>query len=334
MTEIDSPNFTMGGYELQEMRLEAALAPTPEQILDRSKYPLIFPDISAWQGDVDWDVMASQTPVIILRAGYGNDGIDVRVRGYHAEARKRGLITQLYWYIKIGKDYKKHTESFSKICYELEPDLPPLFDCEYTEYTDNIKVNTTNWLTKMVNYWELLYNDPMIYTRASWWDWNTYRQDWPKNHKLHVAHYNLYVDKPDIPADWGAVNNPETWTHWQYSADGNHMGELFGVSSGSIDLNRYNGSIAEFEAEFDVTLNMEPPIPPEPCATRFRVLSNVLMIRTGPGTSFPLAKGDNRLAKGEIVEAVDIAGANVWIEIAPGRWSAMKINSTEYMELI
>jgi GH25 family lysozyme M1 (1,4-beta-N-acetylmuramidase) len=175
MTEIDSPNFTMGGCELQEMRLEAALAPAPEQILDRSKYPLIFPDISAWQGDVDWNVMANQTPVIILRAGYGNDGIDVRVREYHAEARKRGLITQLYWYIKIGKDYKKHCESFAKNFNDLDPDLPPLFDYEYTEYTENIKTSTTNWITKMVNYWGLLpIAEPMIYTRASWWDYNTY----------------------------------------------------------------------------------------------------------------------------------------------------------------
>jgi hypothetical protein len=190
----------------------------------------------------------------------------------------------------------------------------------------------------MVNYWGLLpIAEPMIYTRASWWDWNTYRQDWPKKHKLHVAHYNLYVDKPDIPADWSEINNPRTWTHWQYSADGNHMGELFGVSSGSIDLNRYNGSIAEFEAEFNVKLGNAEPLPepePEICVPRFRVLVDVLNVRTGPGTNYPMASGDNKLAKGEIVEAVDIAGANVWIEIAPGRWSAMKINSTEYMELI
>jgi lysozyme len=333
LSEFDHPSFTMGGYELQAS--VEALIVSPEKILDRSKYPLIFPDISAWQGEVDWDVMASQTPVIILRAGYGNDGIDVRVKEYHAEARRRGLITQLYWYIKAGKDVQKHVESFSNICFELDPDLPPLFDCEYTEYTENVKTNTTNWLMKMVNTWEFLYNDPMIYTRASWWDYNTVRSDWPKRHKLHAAHYNLFVEEPDVPADWGNVNIPRPWTHWQYSADGNHMGAQFGVSSGSIDLNRYNGSVEDFEREFGVTLNMVDPItPPEPCATRFRVLVDVLNVRTGPGTSYPLASGDNKLAKGEVVEAMDIAGANVWVEIAPKRWSAMKINSTVYMELI
>jgi hypothetical protein len=67
MTEIDSPDFVLGGFQAKhQVTILEATSPTPEQILDRSKYPLIFPDISAWQGDVDWDVMASQTPVILL----------------------------------------------------------------------------------------------------------------------------------------------------------------------------------------------------------------------------------------------------------------------------
>jgi GH25 family lysozyme M1 (1,4-beta-N-acetylmuramidase) len=166
---------------------------------------------------------------------------------------------------------------------------------------------------------------PMIYTRATFWD-PCINATWGGAYPLWVAHYKD-SGQPWIPIGW------DGWHFWQWSADGNGQGAKYGAQSRSIDLNHYWGSLTDFGWEFD-TVEPLPEPEPIPCATRFRVLVDVLNVRTGPGTNYSLAKGDNKLAKGEIVEAVDIAGANVWVEIAPGRWSAMKINSTEYMELI
>jgi len=329
--EEDDPSFVMGGTVKAGMvrAVEIVLEPAA---LDYSVYSLIFPDISTWQGDIDWIKMAAMTDVIVIRAGYGNDGIDPRVRENAAQAKLHGLKFGLYWYVKAGKDFRKHIESFKAICDELKPELTPVWDCEYTDYVDSIKNATTQWLAKLDLNWPL---DEMIYTRATWWNANTSRTDWPKKRPLWVAHYTS-ADQPAIPDDWGKVAVPRTWTFWQYSADGNGLGEAFGVQSHSIDLNRYKGSVAEFEQEFDVKLGADEPDPdpdpdpePEPGGSlQFRVAVDTLNVRNGP--SIEAAKVGT-LQKGDIVDCLNVRGSDAWVEIEEGKWCAAQYGTRVYL---
>lgn len=340
MPELDDPRFVMGGMAtkpgnmLDTIRGLSSRAP-----LAAVNYPIVIPDISSWQGVVDWPKMASQAQAVIIRAGYGNDGHDPQLVANVAGADAVGMEWGLYWFVKAGKDFRKHVESFHQVWRNYPGKITPVMDCEYTEYSR--KLDTTNWLSKLVkNWYEVSGKDPMIYTRASWWDYNTYRTDWPKALDLHIAHYTIAA-QPMIPADWAKVANPRSWTFWQYSADGNGQGSRFGAQSKAIDLNRWqadNGdtSIAAFNQRYgtDIKPILPPPPPPPPPpgeGLHFSVVVASLNVRSGPGTNYGIV---GKLAAGDVVTPLDVAGQDAWVEVSPGKWAAVKINAAVFMKKI
>ena len=79
---------------------------------------------------------------------------------------------------------------------------------------------------------------------------------------------------------------------------------------------------------------IDPQPDPEPTGSlRAVVLVDGLAVRTGPGLTYPLVTGANRLAAGSEVEVFGVDGSEVWVEHGAGRWSAMRRGSTRYMEM-
>lgn len=339
--EEDDPSYQMGNPQ----RLDRAGA-IPVQVeaveAEADLYPVQFPDVSSWQGVIDWTVMSTKTDVIYIRAGYGNNGFDPKALENCANARANGILFGLYWYVKAGKDFRLHIDSFQQVIDEVKPALPPVFDCEYTDYTTNIKNLTTQWLAKLYNNWTTTRDNPIIYTRATWWNEKTSRTDWPKQCKLWTAHYTTAA-QPAIPDDWGKVAVPRTWTFWQYSANGNGKGDEYGVDgSYDIDLNRFNGTLEQFEDMFGVSIEKpdpEPPPDPEPvpddCGMWFEVMAKTLNVRTGPSTSYPII---DTLTQGDIVQALTVGGKDVWIRVDTGTpepgWCAVNYNGAAFCKEI
>lgn len=300
MPEIDSQKYQMGYSSRPSLsdRVKASLSPEhePERVQVADIWPVKMTDVSAWQGVIDFTLMCQQAQVIYIRAGYGNEGFDGTAATNAAGAKNVGMPWGLYWYVKAGKDFKKHVASFKSVWQDFGGVMPPVWDCEYTDYLVNVKNNTGNWLTKLIKNWQDATGiDPIIYTRANWWNSNTYRMDWPKTLLLWTAHYNSGITEPLIPDDWGKVANPRTWTFWQWSADGNGKGALHGVESYSIDLDRYNGSIAQFNNRFKTDIKplgeVTPPPPPpstDPIKPLYRVKfsGTALNVRGGPGAEY------------------------------------------------
>ena len=316
--EQDDPRYVMGGgaqLTLTErwQRVKDAFKILPAPGLDRvavvetpdPDYPVSLDDASKWQGLIDFLTMRQKAQAVYIRAGYGDVGIDEKGEANAAGANAAGMPHGLYWYVKAGQDFRQHVASFKAAWAEYGGELPPVMDCEYTGYTTNVKGNTANWLTKLIKNWQDETGvEPMIYTRQSWWDANTSRTDWPKTLDLWVAHYTgadegtIIGGKPVpwIPADWAAVTNPRTWTMWQYSADGNGLGPSHGVQSASIDRNRWNGTINEFNQKYGthiLPLGAEPPVEPPPVTGDFvkaiyrvKVTASALNVRGGPGTGY------------------------------------------------
>lgn len=329
--EIDNQTLVMGGTHKQNLlqglslRLPSAVAP--------GTYPIEVVDISTWQGTVDMFRLRERANAVIIRAGYGNDGIDGRAAANAKNARQAGLPYGLYWFVKVGKDHRKHVANFLVACEALGSELPPVWDIEYTETPGN-KTATGGWLEKLIKTWQDAEGreDEMIYTRASWWDTQTYRADWPKTKRLHVAHYTNAA-QPILPKDWTEINQPRTWTLWQWSADGNNLGGVYGAESDDIDRNRFNGSAADFEKVFGVKpyVQAAPEPEPEPVdGLQFRALTTI-NIRSGPGTNY---KDIGDLAKGSVVDVLNVEGSTVWIEIEPGKWCAVKYNGQKLMERV
>lgn len=161
--------------------------------------------------------------------------------------------------------------------------------------------------------------EPMIYTRASWWNEHI-GMTWGRDYPLWVAHYGAKA--PALPVGW------KTWKFWQYSADGNGLGAEYGARSNSIDLNRYNGTMEEYVSEFEIT---ETPEPEPAQGLKFRVAVPKLNIREGPGTQY---RDIGDLAGNDVVTALNVNGADAWIEIEPGKWACVQKGNTQYMNLV
>ncbi len=59
--------------------------------------------------------------------------------------------------------------------------------------------------------------------------------------------------------------SPGDWHLWQWSADGNNMGDEFGVHSHAVDLNVFNGTVVDMADWLGMTLDEPaPPVVVEP----------------------------------------------------------------------
>ena len=56
-----------------------------------------FPDVSFWQGEINWDIMAPNTKAVIIRIGQAK-WVDAQFERNYEEARKRGLRIGFYFF--------------------------------------------------------------------------------------------------------------------------------------------------------------------------------------------------------------------------------------------
>ena len=54
-------------------------------------------------------------------------------------------------------------------------------------------------------------------------------------------------------------------------------------------------------------------------------------VRSGPGTNYPVI---GSLAEGLIVPVIGVGGSDIWVEIAPGRFVAMRTGGRQYLEQV
>ena len=103
----------------------------------------------------------------------------------------------------------------------------------------------------------------MIYTSPGYWNTNGKIKGTSKfdarwlYYPLWIAHYTS-ADQPIVPKPW------EDWLFWQYSAKGN--GPKYGAESKSIDLNWFNGDLADLFAlagQGEIDPPDQPGIPPD-----------------------------------------------------------------------
>jgi GH25 family lysozyme M1 (1,4-beta-N-acetylmuramidase) len=82
---------------------------------------------------------------------------------------------------------------------------------------------------------------PIVYTAKWYWDTWIGTPTCLNRYDLAVAHYTA-ATAPLMPRGW------TEWKIWQYSADKNGKGSEFGAQSSDIDLDKFNGDEAQFQA--------------------------------------------------------------------------------------
>ena len=259
--ELNAYNGTLGAEWDYGGVLTAAVATT-------DLWPVKIVDLSYWNGAVNFEKLATKAQVVILRAVYGNKYIDSKLDEYYRGAKDNGLEVMLYHYLKPANNWKTHAETLVAVNH----DYPNLY--LWGDLEENGGLNKTlleSWIKKYFDkVGEETKTDNKIkigcYTSAGFLNANLGMTNWLKWLELWVASWTT-GPAPLIPNEWNAISNPRTWKLWQWSSKG--AGADYGVSSKYIDLNRYHGSIAEFNAEYGTNIQPlegepEPPPPPPP----------------------------------------------------------------------
>ena len=279
-------------------------------------WPIIGVDVSKWQGAMDWGKPDAPISFAYLRAGYGNAYFDERLAENVQGCKDNGIPFGLYWFVTPDKSFEKHADNFAIAYKQHGGALPPVLDAEVTGGLG--KTALAGWLEKFTNRFEQATGKQLaIYTSPGWWNTNMPLTNWAKNRKLWVAHWTTAA-QPTLPNEWTAINQPRTWTFWQYTAKGD--GALYGAQSKSIDLNRFNGDREAFKAAFGVYpheagVPVPPPPPPPPVEPPPAELPEYMTVTAGKLNMrhAPVVKTDN-------IFAVLPYGTRVKVEERDGDW--------------
>ncbi len=228
------------------------------------------PDISEWQGVIDWDMMAAQGVAFVkLRYGYGNKTRDAQLDANYRGAKDHKIPVQSYWYIKPAGNAITQASAYYATLKDYPVDLFPAHDEEEDGGLNQVMLD--GWLQKyhknFVEFTNLNPQDQEIYTSAGFF--NTHlpggkypgMTGWAKYFRLWVANWTTAAE-PLLPNEWSKPNTPQTWLFWQYTSKAD--GKKYGCQSVSLDMNRYHGTRAQMYNFFQLGTLPEPPPPPIP----------------------------------------------------------------------
>lgn len=201
-----------------------SMRPAPVSVPDTVRYPVRGLDISAHNGDVDFDMIKSQGfSFVFIKASEGNSWKDSRFHKNIARARKAGLKVGVYHFFRF--DSPSYMQSLN-LLHSLRGqaiDLPVVIDLEqFTNPNDRTPERVASQLRTLINHLEAYGHTVIIYTNKDGYDDFVRRRldDYP------VWICSFSEPSPDI-----------AWTFRQYT----HSGRVKGVE-GPVDLNVFNGT--------------------------------------------------------------------------------------------
>jgi lysozyme len=191
-------------------------------------------DVSYYQGTINWPaVKAAGKQFAIIRVSDGTGFRDPKFAANWRGAKAAGLAVGAYQFFRPTQNA---TAQADLMVDELQRvgfgagDIPPVVDVEVTggasDATVAARVNT--WLQRVRARTGRL---PLLYTSPGFWSGLGNPRPSPLPY-LWVAHWGASC--PTLPPNWGRLR------FWQYSS----TGRVAGIS-GDVDLDLYNGSLAE-----------------------------------------------------------------------------------------
>jgi lysozyme len=187
-------------------------------------------DVSYYQGDIDWNAVASAGVVFAwIRVAHSTVFEDPKFAANLAGARAAGVHAGVYQYFEPTEDPIAQADLLLELLGPLQPgDLPPMIDVESKDtvpqaaYADAIGA----WLDHVEAATGVV---PFIYTGYYYWNDNV-GSDQFADYPLWIANYNPGC--PLVPDAWA------TWTAHQYC----DCGQIAGID-GAVDVDHFNGSM-------------------------------------------------------------------------------------------
>ena len=206
------------------------------QEADPPQWEVFGVDVSTYQGEIDWQVLAGQgVDFAFIKATEGSGLQDVRFQENWKNAQAAGVVVGAYHFFSYDSPGERQAENFIATVPRTEGALPPVVDVEfYGDYLEQPAPRETAraildpLLVRLEDYYGV---KPILYC--------TYRA-----YRLYLSG-GAYADYPlGISSPRGAPR-PHDWPFWQYS----HTARLE-ASDGHQDkivLNVFRGTREEFE---------------------------------------------------------------------------------------
>ena len=215
-------------------------------IPDPQKYPVMGVDVSRYQGNIDWSVIASQNVTFaFIKATEGSSHQDPCFTENWNAVQNTNIYAGAYHFFSYESSGETQAQNFIDTVGDLSnTNLPPVIDLEfYGDYSNSplsrkeTQEILNTLLTRLENYYHV---KPIIYTTTK-----------------AYYHYLLGGGYGDYPL-WFRNTYQEpvvNWSFWQYSDEGKLAGydgiqtdhtEMF------IDLNVYHSSYESFLEEFSL----------------------------------------------------------------------------------
>lgn len=195
-------------------------------------------DVSKWQGPIDWGkVKAAGIGFAIVRVGDGDTYVDPQFGANWSGTKAHGIIRGTYHFFRPGDDPVVQANNFVKQIKArggmTAGDLPPVLDVEVQDGVSDatLRSRALKWLQTVEAG---LGKRPMIYTSPGFWNALGAGSEFSK-YTLWVAHWETAC--PSMPNSWSG------WKFWQTADDGHVSG-----ISGAVDLDVFNGSLADLKA--------------------------------------------------------------------------------------
>ena len=200
-------------------------------------YPVRGVDVSAYQGDIDWETLAGEDiRFAFLKATEGSTFVDKRFSYNWEQAHKTGLRVGAYHFLSFDSPGIWQAENYINEVSKTENMLPPVVDLElYGKYvkappsqelTDKI---LGDFLSAVEEYYGLR---PITYATHTTYD--LYLKDEYKSYDIWIRNVLFYP----------YLSDGREWNFWQYS----NRGRLDGYNGVErfIDLNVFHGTAEEF----------------------------------------------------------------------------------------
>lgn len=214
-----------------------------------------IPDLSFYQGLVNWDKMREKTDAVIIRAGQ-KDWVDTRWGVNGAGAKARGMLRGAYWFYDDRLDPGRQADKFIELLRADPPEMEVWCDWE-TSYggafgsLKNVvafmeRVEAAGFKIGMYTgyYWFVAHSNAIA---------NASQYAWLKTRPLWLAWYTTNSALVLIPAPWSEL------FLWQFGTPA--VGYAYGCETTELDMNYINMTDLMFNLRYGVTTTPAPTDP-------------------------------------------------------------------------
>jgi lysozyme len=285
-------------------------------------------DVSHWEGLIDWVEAARWLPFVYYKCTDGAKGIDNTFKRNKEGCQASGMAHATYHYFQPEQDPVMQADHYVDTAGEGYGRYIVDFEQRPVRAGASREPKPMNFVVpspasslsgKLLAFLQQVSRrtgiKPAIYTSAGFWNENVQPVPaWTKEYDLIVAHYTA-GHVPTLPIGW------DRYVIWQYTDT-----FYFPGCECAADGDWFTGDLTQCRAWFGNYQQVDRP----PAAIQLKSLFDDLHVRREPKTC---AKEVSHLAKGEVIEAQNFSGQDVWVKHARG-WSAVEIDGYRYMEVV